>query len=354
MLDPYMVLGVGKYDDDQTVKKSYRALSKQYHPDNNLNNPNKDAAEETFKKIQQAYEQIMHERSIGIGGPNDPGRARAEAEKQAQQNQQQYQQQTQTQNSYNQYNNTRTAEKERPDNSNSWWNSSAFNDNRNRNNYNTGNNGFDQSYNNGYDQNNNSYNNSDYNYGYSQNNQYTGGSGYGNSGGYYTGTGYEYSQNQNQNRNYGGYYSGQADYTNRFNYNTKHNEKDDALMTEAAQAINSKNFFRALDLLNTVKFKNDVWYYYSGVANLGLGNNVTALTHAKIALNMQPNRPEYQELVNCIDSSMMQYQGKSDLFKAQNPHNGSGLCIKLIIANIALNIFCGGSGAICNGVCAVC
>ena len=91
MLDPYMVLGVGKYDDDQTVKKSYRALSKQYHPDNNLNNPNKDAAEETFKKIQQAYEQIMHERSIGIGGPNDPGRARAEAEKQAQQNQQQYQ-----------------------------------------------------------------------------------------------------------------------------------------------------------------------------------------------------------------------------------------------------------------------
>ena len=30
MLDPYMVLGVGKYDDDQTVKKAYRQLSKQY------------------------------------------------------------------------------------------------------------------------------------------------------------------------------------------------------------------------------------------------------------------------------------------------------------------------------------
>ena len=46
MLDPYLVLGVGRYDDDQTVKKAYRALSKQYHPDNNINNPNKEAAEE--------------------------------------------------------------------------------------------------------------------------------------------------------------------------------------------------------------------------------------------------------------------------------------------------------------------
>ena len=61
MLDPYQVLGVGKYDEDQVVKKAYRQLSKQYHPDNNINNPNKEAAEETFKKIQQAYEQIMHE-----------------------------------------------------------------------------------------------------------------------------------------------------------------------------------------------------------------------------------------------------------------------------------------------------
>ncbi|MCR4625571.1 MAG: J domain-containing protein [Lachnospiraceae bacterium] len=351
MLDPYMVLGVGKYDDDQTVKKAYRALSKQYHPDNNLNNPNKDAAEETFKKIQQAYEQVMHERSIGIGGPNDPGRARAEAEKQARQAQQQYQ--SQTQNTYNQYNNTRTAEKERSDNSNTWWNNSAFNENREQNSFNTGNNGFDQSYNNSYDQNNDGYNNSDYNYGYSQNNQYTGNSGYGNSGGYYTGTGRE-NYNRDQNQNYGGYYSGQADYTNRFTYSTRHNERDDAIMAEAAQCINNKNFFRAIDLLNTVKFKNDVWYYYSGVANLGLGNNVTALTHAKIALNMQPNRTEYQELVNCIDSNMMQYQGKAEMFKPHNPGEGGKLCVKLIIANIALNIFCGGSGAVCNGLCAVC
>ena len=82
MLDPYLVLGVGRYDDDQTVKKAYRALSKQYHPDNNINNPNKEAAEETFKKIQIAYEQVMHERSLGIGGPNDPERAQYETERQ--------------------------------------------------------------------------------------------------------------------------------------------------------------------------------------------------------------------------------------------------------------------------------
>ena len=97
MLDPYLVLGVGRYDDDQTVKKAYRALSKQYHPDNNINNPNKEAAEETFKKIQIAYEQVMHERSLGIGGPNDPERAQYETERQ---NRSSYQDQNSYQNAY--------------------------------------------------------------------------------------------------------------------------------------------------------------------------------------------------------------------------------------------------------------
>ena len=37
-------------------------MSRKYHPDANMNNPNKDKAEEMFKLVQQAYEQIMYER----------------------------------------------------------------------------------------------------------------------------------------------------------------------------------------------------------------------------------------------------------------------------------------------------
>ena len=67
MLDPYSVLGVSRNAPEDEVKKAYRTLSRKYHPDANVNNPNKDKAEEKFKEIQQAYQQIMREREMGSG-----------------------------------------------------------------------------------------------------------------------------------------------------------------------------------------------------------------------------------------------------------------------------------------------
>lgn len=65
MHDPYQVLGVGKNASEEEIKKAYKALSRKYHPDANINNPNKAQAEEKFKDIQQAYQQIMKERTEG-------------------------------------------------------------------------------------------------------------------------------------------------------------------------------------------------------------------------------------------------------------------------------------------------
>lgn len=66
MLDPYSVLGVPRNASDDEIKKAYRKLSRKYHPDANINNPNKDQAEEKFKEVQQAYEQIMKERELSL------------------------------------------------------------------------------------------------------------------------------------------------------------------------------------------------------------------------------------------------------------------------------------------------
>jgi len=63
--DPYQVLGVSRNASVEEIKKAYKTLSRKYHPDANINNPNKDAAEEKFKEIQQAYQQIMKEKSSG-------------------------------------------------------------------------------------------------------------------------------------------------------------------------------------------------------------------------------------------------------------------------------------------------
>ncbi len=68
MTDPYSILGVSRDASDEEIKKAYRSLSRKYHPDANINNPDKSQAEAKFKEIQQAYQQIMREKESGYSG----------------------------------------------------------------------------------------------------------------------------------------------------------------------------------------------------------------------------------------------------------------------------------------------
>ena len=65
--NPYDVLGVSQNASDDEVKKAYRELSRKYHPDANVDNPLADLAEEKFKEVQEAYDEIMRQRSQGGG-----------------------------------------------------------------------------------------------------------------------------------------------------------------------------------------------------------------------------------------------------------------------------------------------
>ena len=51
--DYYKTLGVSKSADEKEIKKAYRKLARQYHPDKN---PGDNTAEEKFKEINEAYE----------------------------------------------------------------------------------------------------------------------------------------------------------------------------------------------------------------------------------------------------------------------------------------------------------
>ena len=51
--DYYQTLGISKYASEAEVKKAFRRLAHQFHPDKN---PDNKSAEESFKKINEAYE----------------------------------------------------------------------------------------------------------------------------------------------------------------------------------------------------------------------------------------------------------------------------------------------------------
>ena len=215
--DPYQVLGVSHGASDEEIKKAYRSLSRKYHPDANINNPNKAAAEEKFKQVQQAYDQIMKEKEMGA--------------------------------SY-------------------------------------------------------------------------GGSGYGSYGGF-GGFG---------DFGFGGYQQRQS---------TGGSEYENHLRA-AANYIQSRHFKEALNVLNAMQSRNAQWYYYSAIANNGIGNNVMALDHAKKAVSMEPNNMQYRQLLQQLEGGGMWYRDMQGPFYQQSS-GGSDFCLKLCIANLICNCCCGGN-----------
>jgi molecular chaperone DnaJ len=82
--DYYEVLGVGRNADERALKKAYRALAHQFHPDKN---PDDRAAEDKFKEASEAYailadadkrahyDRFGHSMPEGFGGQNAYGGA---------------------------------------------------------------------------------------------------------------------------------------------------------------------------------------------------------------------------------------------------------------------------------------
>ena len=210
MRDPYKVLGISPNATDEEIKRAYRSLSRKYHPDANINNPYKEQAEERFKEVQQAYDQIMKEKQQG------------------------------------------------------------------------------------------------YNYGY--------GGGYG----------------SQRNSSYGGGYGGHS-YSN---YNTGY---ESVRMTAAANYINSQNYREALNVLNGMAQNERVarWYYFSAIANAGVGNNVTATEHAPRAVDMEPGNMEYRQLLQQLSFGGSWYRDMGTSYGYGRPISPlGGLCLTCIGINL--------------------
>lgn len=70
MRDPYEVLGVSRDASDDDIKKAYRKLAKQYHPDVN---PGDKTAEEKMKEVNAAYDAIKNGTANQYGAQGGTG-----------------------------------------------------------------------------------------------------------------------------------------------------------------------------------------------------------------------------------------------------------------------------------------
>lgn len=221
MMDPYQVLGVSRGASDEEIKKAYRSLSRKYHPDANVNNPNKAQAEEKFKEIQQAYDQIMREKQQGTSGYGGAS-------------------------------------------------------------------GYGGSYYGGFD-------------------------GFGGFGG----------------SSYGGNSSSQRGY-----------REESSKMQAAANYIHNRYYKEALNVLNDIPFgeRQGRWYYYSAMANQGVGNTATALEHIRRAVELEPSNVQYRQFQEHLEYGGTWYSSMGRSY--ERPYSGSDWCFKMILLNLFCNCCC--------------
>ncbi len=140
-----------------------------------------------------------------------------------------------------------------------------------------------------------------------------------------------YDQIKNGNVNqYNGYSNSQND-----SYN---NNEGANLYQVASHFIQVGMYREALRVLSEIQNKTAEWYYLSSIANYYTNNRITALNHAKIAVQMEPNNLRYQELYNQIQNGGNVYKERSRTYG--RPFDMQNICFWWCVADTICNCCC--------------
>ena len=90
--------------------------------------------------------------------------------------------------------------------------------------------------------------------------------------------------------------------------------KEEIHLRAAANYIRSGHYREALNVLDGIKDRSALWYFYSASANSGLGNNVTALEQAKEAVRLEPDNTQYQMLLQRLQNGESWYEQRQSTY----------------------------------------
>ena len=127
-----------------------------------------------------------------------------------------------------------------------------------------------------------------------------------------------------------------GDYNYASNYNNNgYNNGDSGEMAEVYNLLGRRSYSQALRLLDSMPNRNAKWYYYSAIAQVGLGNKLRGMEYARMAVSMEPNNIEYQNLVNRLSFQGNRYGEVRNVYRGGRSgfDDASDLCCKLWLAD---------------------
>ena len=131
-------------------------------------------------------------------------------------------------------------------------------------------------------------------------------------------------------QNFGG--QGQSQSTYQYNGN------EQAAFNDAAAYINAGRFQDALNVLEQIRTRNSIWFYYSALAMNGIGNNVTALEYAQTAAQMELGNIQYIFLVQQLQAGSGQYRSTQQSYGS--PYSAINCCYSFMMLQLFMSCCC--------------
>ena len=138
------------------------------------------------------------------------------------------------------------------------------------------------------------------------------------------------------------FFGGQQSWQQETRYRTRSYANPE--LKTAEDHVLSSRFHEAVSLLNRIPTHDADWHALYARADLGLGNRISALDHARTAVRMAPGDEDFRSLLNSIEAGRQAYrQTRSSGYDFRSAICANP-CLTCCAANMLLNCCLGGCG----------